>query len=227
MQRRALCAAVVISVALGACARRPQPSQTETQASAAQPPPVEPSTAPVGHGGSAPAPAPAQPESAVTAAGSPSSGGASSDGGELATSRIGAWKTEVEGCLTRPREQQAALRSSATRAPEAVDVSGDQAYVRVEHRLSHACCLTSQTTVDRDAGTLRLRERLTGEPCRCRCDSTIRTLIAREPADRELVVELDENGARREVHRAPLPAPAPPRLPKKVQVAPPAASGPR
>jgi hypothetical protein len=146
----------------------------------------------------------------------------------VAVAKLSDWKTEVEGCLALKGAEPAATRSSPTTGESRVRVEADAGYLRVEHQLNHACCLTSETRVERVAGEVRLTERLLGTACRCQCNSTIKTRIQLEAGDRELRVNLEENGAERQVHRAPVPEPkatTAPKLPKKVEVKPPAAVG--
>lgn len=49
--------------------------------------------------------------------------------------------------------------------------------VLVTHTFDHACCLTAKTTSNISGKIITIEEHLTGEPCRCVCQSTIQTRV--------------------------------------------------
>ena len=203
------------------CAKQPPSGTTEVQPSGGAPVVAVTPTAPIEPAErAAPAASIAEPASSERSAPAPS---------DAIVAKLGEWQTEVEGCLALKGAAPAATRSPV-RAADEVRVESTGGYVRVAHQLRHACCLNGETRVERAAGVVRLTERLTGNPCRCQCDSTIKTRFRLEASDRELSVQLEDKLAAREVHRVVLPAadssPSGPRkVPKKVRIAPPAATG--
>ena len=211
--------AAVPALLLG-CAKQPPSGTTEVQPSGGAPVAAVAPAAPSEFAErAAPAASVAEPAS--------SEGGATA-AGDAVVAKLGEWQTEVEGCLALKGAEPAATRS-AVRAADEVRVESAKGYVRVAHHLSHACCLNSETRVEREAGVVRLTERLTGTPCRCQCESTIKTRFRLQASDRELSVQLEDKRAAREVHRAALPAPdssspVPAKVPKKIQIAPPTAA---
>jgi len=205
----------------GGCTKQPPSGTTEAQPSVAPPALTVTEAAPSAAPADPTASAPAEPAASATAP---------ADSGAAVASKLSEWQTEVEGCLALKGAEPPPTRSAPSKAVDQVNVESVSGSLRVAHQLHHACCLNSETRVERAAGIVRLTERLTGTPCRCQCDSTIKTRIRLEAGDRELSVQLEEKGATREVHRAPLPepgtsvAPKLPKLPKKVQATSPATS---
>ncbi|MDQ2647383.1 MAG: hypothetical protein M3020_26505, partial [Myxococcota bacterium] len=126
----------------------------------------------------------------------------------------GAWgavdaKTSVEGCLAAaaPNEELGNQFPADTRSnPSGVRLETASGYVRVVHSLSHACCLKSDTRVERSAGVVRVSERLSGTPCRCRCSSAVITRLKPQAGDSEVAVSLEENAKTSEVYRGPMPS---------------------
>jgi hypothetical protein len=130
--------------------------------------------------------------------------------------------TQVEGCLAAlepPPEEQ--TRSFVPR-PDRVEVNTDASSVTVAHHLNHACCLKSQTALERAGSSVTLVERLTGTPCRCRCASVMRTRIPLPAGDYDLGVRLEEPGGNRAVHQGRVKVgggtSTAPKLPDKIKV---------
>jgi hypothetical protein len=189
-----------VPVLLLGCAKQPPSGSTEVPPS---------SGAPVVAVTSSPMAGLESPKHAATAASvaqPANAGGGAAAPSDAVVTKLSEWQTEVEGCLALKGAEPRVTRS-AVRAADEVRVESAGGYVRVAHHLSHACCLNSETRVERAAGVVRLTERLTGSPCRCQCDSTIKTRFRLEASDRELSVRLEDKAAAREVHRVALPAP--------------------
>jgi len=113
-----------------------------------------------------------------------------------------ATKATFAGCLLASNEAEAAKHPAApvTRSAPAPTArfSALAGGVTVEHPLTHACCLTAAVTTRLDGRTAVVTERLSGNPCRCRCDSTIRTELSLPPGGWTVAIELvDDSGARR------------------------------
>jgi len=188
--------------ALVACTKQPSSSTPASAEPLATPPPA--ATAP---------PAPATAEAAPSAA--PATAVASANlppeppkGGWSAVDA----KTSVEGCLAAatPNEKLGDEFPADTRSnPSGVRLETASGYVRVVHSLSHACCLKSDTRVERSGNLVKVSERLSGTPCRCRCSSAVITRFQPQSGDTEVAVSLDENGKVSEVYRGPLPSAGP------------------
>jgi hypothetical protein len=208
-----------VAVLLFGCAKQPPSGTTEVQPSGGAPVVAVPATTLAG------LESPKHTATAASVAQPAGSGGGAVAPNDAVVTKLGEWQTEVEGCLALKGAEPPVTRS-AVRAADEVRVESAGGYVRVAHHLSHACCLNSETRVERAAGVVRLTERLTGSPCRCQCNSTIKTRFRLEASDRELSVRLEDKADAREIHRVALPAPdsSPAKVPKKIQVAPPTAA---
>jgi hypothetical protein len=118
----------------------------------------------------------------------------------------GAHRMRLEGCLTDATEDadtrhpQVATRSTN---PVKVDVLGHG--IVVTHTLDHSCCLAAAVETTLEPGRVTLTERLSGNPCRCRCGSTIRTAVGLEPGSWEVVVVVETPGKSPQTdHRGPV-----------------------
>jgi hypothetical protein len=207
---------VLLASALS-CARRESPTSTVNSAPAALPPPSPSSAAAAGANATAGPSAEPTPDP-VTA---PSALPAEPKAGSAALSNV-SFRTSIEGCLSAADEAEMARFPANTRAaPSGVRLEPDAGGVRVVHRFGHACCLKSDTRVERQGSLLTLTERLSGTACRCRCSSALTTRIELQAGDGELRVVLDEGGRAAEVYRGPLPEPGSPaqkpKLPPQIQ----------
>jgi hypothetical protein len=194
--------------ALAGCTKQPTSSTPASAEPLASPPPVA-SAAPAATATENAAPiANTAPEASATAAGSAA---------PVPELPKGTWsaveaKTSVEGCLAAaaPNEELGNKFPADTRSnPSGVRLETASGYVRVVHSLSHACCLKSDTHVERSGGVVRVSERLSGTPCRCRCSSAVITRLQPQAGDTEVAVSLEESGKTSEVYRGPLPSAGP------------------
>lgn len=94
--------------------------------------------------------------------------------------------------------------TSATRGipqtPEHVEVTGIPSGVTVRHELSHACCLQARVETRLEGDTVTIDERLEGQPCRCVCESTVRSAIRLRPGPISLRVVVTAPGGTREAY---------------------------
>lgn len=191
--------------ALAGCTKQPTSSTPASAEPLATPPPAVASATPT---------AAATDTAAPTAAAPDASAAAATPAPELPK---GTWsavdaKTSVEGCLAAaaPTEELGNKFPADTRSnPSGVRLETASGYVRVVHSLSHACCLKSETRAERSGGVVRVSERLSGTPCRCRCSSAVITRLQPQAGDTEVAVSLEENGKTSEVYRGPLPSAGP------------------
>lgn len=121
----------------------------------------------------------------------------------------GSTRAVFAGCLTSTTRGESdgetfpAASKALTRGPVAPKVSVQVAGsgILVLHDLDHACCLTAKVESSREGQIVRIVEKLSGEPCRCMCQSTIRTAVGLAPGAYQVVLEVIEQGRTREVHR--------------------------
>jgi len=88
-------------------------------------------------------------------------------------------QTSVEGCLAETEKSEAAAAAHApTRGGmDGVAVTTTGSGAIVTHQFNHACCLAADVTTEFEASQIVVTERLTGDPCRCMCRSTLKTAI--------------------------------------------------
>jgi len=195
--------ALAVGAALAACGRRaaepsPGPGPGAQPAAATAPTPrPEPAATPAASA-AAPAPLPAQ-GSLVH----PTQASRDAARTPAPPQEKGASRTEVQGCLAVASEAEAAgfPAPPVTRAPgpPPVRVSPVTGGVLVEHTLTHACCLKAVVTSHAEQGTATVSEALVGNPCRCRCGSTVRTAVALPPGRWTVALDLTDSGGTRRV----------------------------
>ncbi|MHB8879865.1 MAG: hypothetical protein ACYC8T_39755, partial [Myxococcaceae bacterium] len=66
--------------------------------------------------------------------------------------------------------------------------------VILSHELSHACCLKASVTSTLEGAKLTVRETLSGSPCRCMCQSTVKTAVGLSPGHYTLTLVQDGQG---------------------------------
>jgi hypothetical protein len=107
--------------------------------------------------------------------------------------KAGTARSEVEGCAAHP--ETADLPATRTMpSPARVAVRSVVGGIIVTHSLPHACCLKGSVEARLDRNVATVREVLSGTPCRCMCESTLRTGMALDPGDYRLVLEMERAG---------------------------------
>lgn len=127
--------------------------------------------------------------------------------------------SRFEGCLTEADPEATATRSIPK--PDRVEVETESGAIHVAHHLNHACCLQAQTRVEQAGQIITLVEKLSGTPCRCRCASVIRSVIAAPSGGYELRLRLEQPSGVAEAHHQNVTvsdAPSKPKLPPKIKV---------
>src|SRR5690606_25082362 len=97
--------------------------------------------------------------------------------------------TRITGCLAQAPTTLAPTRSltpSGAESGETWRATTLGSSVVVTHTLRHACCLRGQATATLSEATITIEERLTGQPCRCVCESTIQTRLPVKPGEYEV-----------------------------------------
>ncbi|HWA76671.1 MAG TPA: hypothetical protein VG937_30270 [Polyangiaceae bacterium] len=113
--------------------------------------------------------------------------------------------TKVTGCLASTSGMpDRAAPTAALGGPPVELIPGPKA--KLVHHLKHACCLRSQTRVERAATVITVVEALSGTPCRCQCSSTLTTELTLPKGKYELSLQVEQGGAKSEVFRGPLDA---------------------
>lgn len=109
--------------------------------------------------------------------------------------RPGDSRHAFEGCLAEPERMPSSggppSQSNPSDEPELTAVDGG---VVLTHPLRHACCLKGAVESVLKGRTLEVEETLSGKPCRCMCQSTIRTAVALPPGDYQVKLRLKEAG---------------------------------
>lgn len=154
---------------------------------------------------------PDEPEASgpTTSAGTPSRPEAKRPAGAgrvlLPPSEIGANRAAFDGCLTAETEDES-KRFPVTRKmapPPAISALNNG--IVLSHELTHGCCLKARVDSSVEAGVVTIKEVLTGESCRCRCQSTIRAAVGLAPGDYTVKVLLDDqSGAIKTVTEQPV-----------------------
>lgn len=159
---------------------------------------------------STPAPSKAKPADGATAA---ADGGTASFAGSgliaktplTPPSKPGTSRFEVEGCAAHPER---AMDQPPARALPPTDTAVEVQPLRrgavVVHELTHPCCLKANVTAHVEKKVARVRETLSGNPCRCMCSSTLRTALALTPGTYQLIVELERDKKVEKVHEQAL-----------------------
>jgi hypothetical protein len=111
-------------------------------------------------------------------------------------------RTQFEGCLAQAEATEAAgsrfpsrAQSRGAPAGPAVQVSTVSGGVLITHELSHACCLTAAVTSKVEGTKVLVRETLSGSPCRCLCQSTVRTAVGLSKGHYQLSLVQAQGGA--------------------------------
>lgn len=141
-------------------------------------------------------------------------------------------KVAIAGCLKEgaksdtdgdrfPAPPENARSGPGDKPDVQLSVLGDG--VLVNHTLNHACCLTAEVTSKLDGQTLKITEKLSGNPCRCRCQSSIQTAVGLPLGAYQVEVEVIQNDQSKTVHTQPVeikslrtsqpPTPPPPSSP--------------
>jgi len=110
--------------------------------------------------------------------------------------------TRFEGCLAQAEATEAAgarfpsrARSRGAPAGPAAQVSTVSGGVLITHELSHACCLTAKVTSEVLGTKVTVQETLSGSPCRCLCQSTVRTSVGLSKGHYQLSLVQASGGA--------------------------------
>lgn len=124
----------------------------------------------------------------------------------LPPSTPGESRWDVAGCAAEAAGGEEATKAYAvapTRAPLAdpVRIGQTGTGIVVHHDVDHACCLAADVTAAVEGSAVRVRETLSGTPCRCVCRSSLRTAIGLAPGSYELTVEVDRSGVVTEAFR--------------------------
>jgi hypothetical protein len=114
----------------------------------------------------------------------------------IALETLASARTEISGCLALPAKAQQQTKQPTRAASSASDwrVSAIGKTIVVTHDLEHACCLTGETHASVTGDVLTITEVLSGSPCRCLCESTLRTRVPLAPGNYTVRLEVNFNG---------------------------------
>lgn len=147
-----------------------------------------------------PAPSSAAPSPNASAGASTSNGDSNPSFGsvDFASNRE---SSRISGCLAQAPTERSPTRSTGTKAGggETWRATAQGNGVLVTHRLHHACCLEGKAQASVDGHVVTIEEQLTGQPCRCVCESTIQTRVPVPPGQYDVQTVTVTNGQRRVV----------------------------
>jgi len=107
----------------------------------------------------------------------------------------GGVRTEVKGCAANPETaDQPSSRAAPGFSAARVSIEPVRGGVVVIHDLPHACCLKGAIATSTKKGVTTVYEELSGNPCRCMCQSTLRTAVSLGPGEHLIVLELERDG---------------------------------
>lgn len=111
-------------------------------------------------------------------------------------------RSKFEGCLAQTEATEAAGSRFPSRAGSRSAPTGTEAQVStvaggvlITHTLSHACCLSAAVTSKVSGTKVSVRETLSGSPCRCLCESTVRTAVGLSKGHYQLSLVQESGGA--------------------------------
>lgn len=106
-------------------------------------------------------------------------------------------QTVVEGCLADgPQAERGADRGATADTSRGggfdagnygVTVTTTGTGAIVTHHFNHLCCLEAEVSTSVEGGQVTIAEALSGDPCKCMCDSTVKTAVGLEPGSYTLV----------------------------------------
>lgn len=129
--------------------------------------------------------------------------------------KAGAFTVALAGCVAEEGTESAS-RSAGAPGSEAgtpassVVVSATGTGIIVAHELTHACCLKARVSASVQGSNIQVSEQLSGNPCRCLCQSTLKTAVGLKPGNYKLSVRLTDPNGPRTVHQEPISIPAAP-----------------
>jgi hypothetical protein len=169
-----------------ACSK-PQPSATS--AGTTSPPPPTPE---VTSSSSPPPPTAALPTAAPTEVERPI----------LPPSEPGKANVSLAGCLA---EKDKPTSSSRSMKPDQVILTPTGLGLTLRHQLQHNCCAEAQVQSELDGHDVRIVEHMTGEVCRCMCNSVIRAAVRLPPGTYQVTLsQIDASGKETKLHEQEL-----------------------
>lgn len=114
-------------------------------------------------------------------------------------------RVSLSGCLEKSKRRGGAEPKREPVSGPAVDnvrIQKGKSGIIVFHDLTHNCCFEADVQTSVKGTSVLVVEKLSGDTCRCRCNSTIRTDIGLETKKTYTVrVDVNENGQDRKVHQ--------------------------
>lgn len=113
-------------------------------------------------------------------------------------------RVSLSGCLEKSNKRGAEPKREPVTGPavDKVRIQKGKSGIIVFHDLTHNCCFEADVKTTVKGTSVLIVEKLSGEVCRCRCNSTIRTDVGLETKKTYTVrVDVNENGQDRKVHQ--------------------------
>ena len=221
--RLAAWALITLALVSGACVARDRAAMPDRRVSdsAVNDSPVNDSPVknqPPGAGAASPSGPPAASASTEGAASAAAAGPAAPPSTAVpettAAPAAGKLVVHVRGCLAEAATAAGGARSPAgggsrgmsMKPKNEVAVSREGDALLVSHKLSHACCLKVETSLLQERDAWILREQLSGQGCRCMCDSQLDYRFAAEGKSALRVETVYPTGTAQVDWSGPLPA---------------------
>lgn len=104
---------------------------------------------------------------------------------------------EFSGCLTEAKAEEKYARATRVRGmekPNSYTVTPRAGGLEVRQHINHSCCLKASVEAKIEGPVLHLICHFSGQPCRCRCASTVNSTIDLPAGKYKVLVEHDMYG---------------------------------
>lgn len=101
---------------------------------------------------------------------------------------------EFSGCLTEARAEEKYARATRLRGmekPNSYTMTPRAGGLEVRQHINHSCCLKASVEAKIEGPVLHLTCHFSGQPCRCRCASTVNSTIDLPAGKYKVLVEHD------------------------------------
>jgi hypothetical protein len=101
-------------------------------------------------------------------------------------------RSSILGCLATGGQDKGPSRALQESEADSISIRAKTGGALVTHAFAHPCCLEGDVRTAIDGEVVTLHERLTGEPCRCMCHSTMETMLGLAPGRWTIRVILEQ-----------------------------------
>jgi hypothetical protein len=116
-------------------------------------------------------------------------------------------RTVLSGCFTNPDARKGGgMRATPGAGPgqrEGITVTKkDDTAIIIKHNITHNCCNKAKVNTKVMKHLVHVTEKLSGVSCRCKCSSTIKTIVPLAKGDYVVTVDLNQDGKVKKIHEA-------------------------